>query len=224
MSTPEAVPASAVAPKPASTAITTPAPESSDSALERFSVPLHTDDWDEYFLQIARTVSIKSKDPRCSVGAVIVSKDNLVLATGFNGLPRGLHDDEETLFDATEKLRVICHAEDNAILNAARVGVPLQGASIYVTKFPCLACCNAIVQAGIKRIYTHDDSFWDDDPADPDHSRKRRLLHEARIEVHAPYHPGFRPSEQITVPKRRAHKKRPASIKEGRPSTLPMTE
>jgi deoxycytidylate deaminase len=141
------------------------------------------------------------------VGAVIASSENVLLTTGFNGLARGVHDDEQTLMDADEKLRVICHAENNAIMNAARMGVALQGASIYVTKFPCLACCNAIIQAGVKKIYTHDDSFWNDDPVDKDHSRKKRILHDARIEVNAPFHPAFKPTEQIMVPKRKSSKK-----------------
>jgi dCMP deaminase len=111
--------------------------------------PEHVDSWDEYFLWIAEAVAIKSKDPRCSVGAVIVSSDNIVLSTGFNGLARRIYDDEKLLADAEEKLKVICHAEANAIYNAARMGVALEGASIFVTKFPCLACCNAIIQAGI---------------------------------------------------------------------------
>jgi dCMP deaminase len=169
----------------------------------RISIPAHVDRWDEYFLHVAQAVSIKSKDPKCPVGAVIVSEDNVIVSTGFNGLARGVHDDEKTLFDADEKLRVICHAENNAILNAARVGGrPLHGTTIYVTKFPCLACCNAIIQAGIRRIYTHDHEFWKDDPADEDHSRKNRMLREARIRVDAPYHPQFTPAERITVPKK----------------------
>jgi dCMP deaminase len=180
--------------------------------VARISIPAHVDRWDEYFLHIATVVSIKSKDPKCAVGAVIVSKDNIILSTGFNGLARGVHDDEQTLFDADEKLKVICHAENNAILNAARVGgLPLEGATIYVTKFPCLACCNAIIQAGVKRVYTHDDSYWNDDPADKDHSRKRRVLHEAHIVVEAPYHDEFQPSERITVPKRKPPTSAPVS-------------
>src|ERR1700742_4258491 len=95
----------------------------------RISIPAHVDNWTDYFLNIAKTVSIKSKDPKCPVGAVIVSEDNLILSTGFNGLARGVHDDEQTLFDADEKLRIICHAEHNAIINAARMGArTLQGA------------------------------------------------------------------------------------------------
>jgi dCMP deaminase len=140
-----------------------------DAESPRIDIPAHVDNWDGYFLNIAKAVSIKSKDPKCPVGAGIVSEDNVVLSTGFNGLARGVHDDEQTLLDADEKLRVICHAENNAIMNAARVGGrPLQGSTIYVTKFPCLACCNAIIQAGIKRIYTHDNEFWKDDAVDQD--------------------------------------------------------
>jgi dCMP deaminase len=174
----------------------------SEGEAPRISIPAHVDTWSEYFLNIAKAASIKSKDPKCPVGAVIVSEDNLILSTGFNGLARGVHDDEQTLFDTDEKLRIICHAENNAIINAARMGGrSLQGATIYVTKFPCLACCNTIIQAGIKQIHTHDHEFWNDDPVDKDHSRKKRVLHEARIKVDAPFHPAFMPSEQITVPK-----------------------
>jgi len=187
-----------------------PKPEQQTS---RISVPQHVDQWNEYFLNIAKVVSIKSKDPKCPVGAVIASEDNIVLSTGFNGLARGVHDDDQTLFDADEKLKVICHAECNAIMNAARMGGRgLMGATIYVTKFPCLACCNALIQSGIKRVYTHDDSFWNDDPLDKDHSRKLRILHEAQIDVDAPYHSDFRPSEQIIVPKRTVPKKPPTRV------------
>ena len=97
-------------------------------------------DWDQYFLDIARAVAWKSKDPKCQVGAVIVSEDQLVLATGFNGLARGVFDAEDLLQDAKEKLRWICHAETNAIFNAARTGASLKGCTIFVTKFPCLVC------------------------------------------------------------------------------------
>jgi len=166
-------------------------------------IPEYVDNWNEYFLSIATAASIKSKDPRCRVGAVIASKDNVLLSTGFNGLARGVNDDHGILDDAEEKLKVICHAEQNAILNAARIGVALEGSSIYVTKFPCLACCNAIIQAGVKRIYTHDSRFWDDDPFDKDHSRKRDILRQAHIQVDAPFHPEYAPKEPIDPQKRK---------------------
>jgi len=162
------------------------------------------DEWDEYFSLIAEAAKSKSKDPKCQVGAVIVSADRVVLTTGFNGLPRGVDDDDEILDDVEEKLKVICHAEQNAIINAARMGIAVRGASIYVTKFPCLACCNSIVQAGITRIYTSDHRFWDDDPFDGDdggnHWRKRRLIRATHIIVDAPNHPEY--SSKIRIKKK----------------------
>lgn len=167
----------------------------------------YIENWDEYFLSIAETVARKSKDPRCQVGAVIVSTDNVVLATGFNGLARGVFDDDRILDDAVEKLNWICHAEMNAILNAARTGVAVAGCSIYVNKFPCLACCNAILQSGIARVYTHDKKYWDDDPFDPTHDRKRATLKQARLKVQAPFHPDFSPQTPVSWPLRRDAKR-----------------
>jgi len=157
----------------------------------------YIEDWDEYFLQLAMTVSRKSKDPNCRVGAVIVSPDKIVRATGFNGLARGVFDSESLLTDVEEKLKWICHAEINAIFNAVRTGISVVGCMIFVNKFPCFACCNAIAQAGIKRICTQDHRYWDDDPADGDHTRKPDLLKQAGIEVVAPFHPAFAPLRSL---------------------------
>jgi len=157
----------------------------------------HIDDWDTYFLTIAEVVACKSKDPKCQVGAVLVSPDNVVISTGFNGLARGVVDDADILNEVNEKLKWVCHAEVNAIWNAGRLGVPVKASTIYVNKFPCLSCCNAIVQAGIDRIYTHDNRYWDDDPLDSDHSRKQSLLKQTRLKIEAPFHPNFRPPHQL---------------------------
>jgi len=153
----------------------------------------YMDEWQAYFLGIAKAVAKKSKDPRCSVGAVVVSRDHLVLSTGFNGLARGIYDTSRVLHDVDEKLRWICHAEANAILNGGRKGVSLENGQIIVTKFPCLFCCNLIVQSGITTICTDDEKFWDDDAFDrPPHTRKKALLREARVTVVAPpNHPFF---------------------------------
>lgn len=175
-----------------------------EAQISDILIPEHVDNWDEYFLYMAMAASIKSKDPKCRVGAVIASPSNVVLSTGFNGLARGVHDDKHILDDPDEKLRVVCHAEQNAILNAARVGIAIEGASIFVTKFPCLACCNAIIQAGIDRIYTHDARYWNDDPFDKDHSRKKDILRQARIRVDAPFHPDYSPQEPIDPKKKKA--------------------
>lgn len=194
------------------------------AAQKGIVIPVHTDSWDEYFMHIAWAVSIKSKDMHCPVGAVIVSPDKIVLSTGFNGLARGVHDDMQILLDKDEKLNVICHAESNAIMNAARIGGhPLPGATIYVTKFPCLACCNAIIQAGITRIYTHDNEFWKNDPFDRNHTRKPRVLHEAGVKVDAPYHPEFNPSEPINGPKKSLPEGLPVGPKKVRRRKSPST-
>jgi dCMP deaminase len=149
--------------------------------------------WNEYFFGIAEVVALKSKDSNSKVGAVIVSADNLILSTGFNDMARGVYDDEDLLQDRDEKLKWICHAETNAIINAVRVGVSLKNCHLYVTKFPCLACCNAIVQAGIVEIFTQDDSYWKRDPSDKEHTRKANLLKQAGVKVNAPFHPDYSP-------------------------------
>jgi len=191
-------------------------------AEDRISIPAHVEGWDEYFLNVAKAISIKSKD-EVPVGAVIVSGDNVILSAGFNGMARGVYDDEEILADKDEKRKIVCHAEGNAISNAARVGGrSLEGATIYVTKFPCISCCNAIIQAGIKRIYTHDNSFWNGDPLDKDHSRKKKVLHESHVEVDAPYHEAFKPKEQILVPKRKNARK--PQVKAPASQMLPLKE
>lgn len=150
----------------------------------------YIESWDEYLLDISVTVSRKSKDPRCRVGAVL-ARDRRVLSTGFNGFARGVYDDDATLRDVATKLKLICHAEANAIDNAAFEGVALAGATIYVTKFPCLACCNRIVQVGVTRLYTHDKRYWDDDPLDGDHRLKPVVLKHGGVEVVAPFHPAY---------------------------------
>jgi dCMP deaminase len=187
--------------EPAATALDASKTEAQTSDI---LIPEYVDNWDEYFLYIAMAASIKSKDEDCRVGAVIASPTNVLLSTGFNGLARGVHDNKAVLKDQDEKLKVICHAEQNAILNAARVGVAVEGASIFVTKFPCLSCCNSIIQAGIKRIYTHDKGFWKNDPFDKDHSRKKDILGQAHIKIDAPFHPDYSPHERIDPKKKKA--------------------
>jgi dCMP deaminase len=155
-------------------------------------------EWDEYFLEIAKQVSTKSKDAT-QVGAVLVSPDKLIVSTGYNGLARGIEDLRELLdiYNREETYRLICHAEFNAIINAARSGISLKGSAIYVNKFPCLACSNAIVQAGITRIYTDDSRYWMKDPLEQDHrygernKRTQIVLKQGGVRVDAPNHPDF---------------------------------
>lgn len=108
--------------------------------------------WDEYFMAIAAVVASRATCDRKHVGAVIV-RDKMILATGYNGSIRGLpHCDEEGhLLEDGHCVRTV-HAEANAIVQAARSGVRLEGADIYVTASPCFGCFKLVANAGIKRI------------------------------------------------------------------------
>jgi dCMP deaminase len=108
--------------------------------------------WDQYFMQIGREVATRSTCDRKHVGAVIV-RDKNILATGYNGSIRGLgHCDEEGhMLEDGHCVRTI-HAEANAVIQAAKNGVRIEGASIYVTASPCWGCFKMIANAGLNRI------------------------------------------------------------------------
>lgn len=113
-------------------------------------------DWHEYFFSIADTVRQKSKDPRSKIGAVIVSPNNSILSTGYNGFPRGVADTPER-WSGTRKYDYVVHAEENAILAAAFHGHALKDSTMYLVAFdppwPCKDCAQAIIQAGITKFY-----------------------------------------------------------------------
>ena len=113
--------------------------------------------WNEYFMGVAILASKRSKDPNTQVGACIVDKNNIILSTGYNGLPYGCSDVEYTWERTGEdtKYKYVVHAELNAILNAQ--GKDLKNARIFVDLFPCNECAKAIIQCGIKEvIYLYD--------------------------------------------------------------------
>ncbi|MFN7038110.1 MAG: deoxycytidylate deaminase [Alphaproteobacteria bacterium] len=110
--------------------------------------------WHRYFMTMAYLVATKSKDPSTKVGAVIVGPDMEIRSTGYNGLPRGLEDSEERYFSDL-KYNLINHAEENAILHCARIGVSSKNCSIYVPWVPCSLCAKSIIQAGIKEVIYH---------------------------------------------------------------------
>lgn len=110
------------------------------------------DKWDIRALRYAREVSTWSKDPGTKVGAVAFRNRNPV-SSGYNGFPRGMEDRDERLMDREFKLRYTVHAEINCIFNAAREGVSLAGATMYVYGLPvCCGCAPGLVQAGIVRV------------------------------------------------------------------------
>ncbi len=117
--------------------------------------------WDEYFMGIAMLAARRSKDPNTQVGACIVSKDNIIISTGYNGMPKGCSDDEfpwERTGEQT-KYAYVVHAELNAILNAN--GRDLRDSRIYVALFPCNECAKAIIQSGVKEVYYLSDKYKD---------------------------------------------------------------
>ncbi len=110
-------------------------------------------DWHTYFMNIARQVATRSTCDRKHVGAVI-ARDKTILSTGYNGSIRGLaHCDEVGhLMEDGHCVRTV-HAEANAIAQAARNGVAIEGAEIYITASPCWGCFRLLANSGIRRIY-----------------------------------------------------------------------
>ena len=108
--------------------------------------------WDLRFIDLARHISEWSKDPSTKVGCVIVGEDREIRSTGFNGFPRGINDTSERLGDRNQKYPMICHAEENAIMHAARIGVSLKGTMAYVTWPPCSRCTRSLIQAGVSEV------------------------------------------------------------------------
>ena len=117
-------------------------------------------DWDSYFMEIANVVRKRSTCLRRQVGAVIV-KDRRILATGYNGAPSGIAHCIETgclrakLNVPSGERHELCrgiHAEQNAIVQAAYLGVSISESTLYCTNQPCILCAKMIINAGIRRI------------------------------------------------------------------------
>jgi dCMP deaminase len=116
--------------------------------------------WDAYFMGIARLVASRSTCLRRQVGAVLV-KDRNILATGYNGTPSGISHCEETgclrqqLGVPSGERHELCrglHAEQNALIQAAKHGVAIAGATLYCTNSPCSICSKMIINAGLEKI------------------------------------------------------------------------
>ena len=109
--------------------------------------------WDEYFMRIAVQAATRATCDRKHVGAVIV-RDKTILSTGYNGSVRGMAhcDDVGHLMENGHCVATV-HAEANAILQAAKHGIAIDGADIYVTASPCWNCFQLIANCGIKRIF-----------------------------------------------------------------------
>lgn len=108
-----------------------------------------TPEWDRHFIEVARLVASRSKDPSTKVGAIIVDNEKRIVSTGYNGFPRGVLDDPTRYGDRALKYEMVIHAEANAILFSHGRA---QHSSIYCTMFPCSRCAGFIIQSGIRRV------------------------------------------------------------------------
>ena len=144
--------------------------------------------WDEYFMGVSMLSGMRSKDPNTQVGACIVGKDHRILSMVYNDFPNGFSDDlfpwarEGAVIET--KYSFVAHSELNAILNYR--GGSLEGASLYVSLFPCNECAKAIIQAGIKRVIYASDKYKDT----PASIASRRMFDAAGVEYHEYRHSG----------------------------------
>jgi dCMP deaminase len=138
--------------------------------------------WDQYFMDITRLVATRSSCLRRQVGALLV-KDRNILATGYNGVPSGIsHCNDagclrERLAVPSGERHELCrglHAEQNAIIQAAKHGTNIDGSTLYCTTMPCIICTKMIINAGIARVI-YSEGYADE--------LAREMIAEAAIEV-----------------------------------------
>jgi len=139
--------------------------EKVDSLLLNTPVDFRRPSWDEYFMNIAKEVAMRSNCVKRKVAAVIV-KDKRIISTGYNGTPRGVKNCNEGgcprcnsfAKGGTALDDCLCsHAEENSIVQAAYHGIAISGSTIYTTYSPCLTCGKMIINAGIKKVVYNTD-------------------------------------------------------------------
>jgi len=140
--------------------------------------------WDEYFINIAEQVKLKSKDKRTQIGVVIVGKDNEIVSTGYNSFPRGIVDDSDERQERPEKYFWFEHAERNAIYNAARIGVSTLGTTMYMTcGMSCSDCARAIINSGVSKIVLRKGKGAKGDKWNESSVRSMKMFEEAGVIV-----------------------------------------
>ena len=139
--------------------------------------------WDEYFMEIARVVALRSNCSRRHVAAVIV-KDKRIISTGYNGTPRGIRNCDEGgcprcashAPSGTNLTECLCsHGEENAIVQAAYHGICVKDSTLYTTYSPCLLCAKMIINAGIREVVYRERYSID--------STARAILQEAGVKI-----------------------------------------
>ncbi|GLH64886.1 ComE operon protein 2 [Parageobacillus sp. G301] len=136
--------------------------------------------WDQYFMAQSHLLALRSTCTRLAVGATIV-RDKRIIAGGYNGsIAGGAHCIDEGCYVIDGHCVRTIHAEMNAIIQCAKFGVPTEGAEMYVTHFPCLHCCKAIIQSGIRAVYYAQDY--------KNHPYARELFEQAKVRIeHVPF-------------------------------------
>jgi dCMP deaminase len=118
---------------------------------------------DEYFLRIVEVVGSRGTCDRGKSGCIIVKEKN-ILSTGYVGAPHSLpHCDDAGHYIVDNHCLRSTHAEQNAIINSAKNGVKIDGATLYCTMYPCFSCCKMIINAGIKRVVAQNDYHASED-------------------------------------------------------------
>ena len=147
--------------------------------------PRERPDWDEYFMEIANVVALRSNCSRRHVAAVIV-KDKRIISTGYNGTPRGIRNCNEGgcprcsshAPSGTNLTECLCsHGEENAIVQAAYHGICVKDSTLYTTFSPCLLCAKMIINAGIREVVYRERYSID--------STSRAILQEAGVKTRA---------------------------------------
>ena len=114
--------------------------------------------WDEYFVSLSLLLASRSPSMRLKVGSVIV-KNNRIISAGYNGFPAST--EHVSIMKNDHEINTI-HSEINAICDAAKRGVSIQGATIYINYFPCIYCTKSIIASGIKKVVYYKDYHNDD--------------------------------------------------------------
>ena len=144
--------------------------------------------WDEYFMNMADLVASKSKDRSSKIGCIIVGPKHEVRSTGYNGICRSVNDDVDERHEKPEKYFWFEHAERNALYNAARNGIPMEGCTAYIAGKhpPCADCTRGLIQSGISRVVIRSNineanTIWTDS-----FSRSMAMFKESGVELN--YH------------------------------------
>lgn len=140
-------------------------------------------DWNKRFLDLAEHVSTWSKDKSRKVGAVIVNDDKRVVSFGYNGFPSGIDDEVDERHERPAKYDWVVHAEENAITNAARIGVSTKGTTIYLNLFPCARCAGVIINSGIKKVVVNKKPNYNDSKYGEEFKISKQKLVEADVNI-----------------------------------------